>query len=166
MPTQAPQREEGAVPGDVAKFVKFLHSGSPGGHSYVILLGINQFDSASVLRAVQKGLSFKAFERFQHNVGLSLAQASAFVQIADRTLTRRREEGRLRSDESDRLLRAGRIFGRAIELFEGNAKAAKAWLSSPQPAVGGAIPLKLAETEVGAREVEAAIGRIEHGVYS
>jgi len=58
------------------------------------------------------------------------------------------------------------VFRRALQLFDGDTKAARRWLSNPQPALGGAIPLKLAETEVGAREVEAAIGRIEHGVYS
>jgi putative toxin-antitoxin system antitoxin component (TIGR02293 family) len=69
-------------------------------------------------------------------------------------------------EESDRLLRAGRVFGRALELFDGDTNAARNWLSKPQPALGGGVPLELAETEVGAREVEAAIGRIEHGVYS
>ena len=32
--------------------------------------------------------------------------------------------------------------------------------------LGGAIPLEYAETEVGAREVENLLGRIEYGVYS
>ena len=40
------------------------------------------------------------------------------------------------------------------------------WLTSPQVGLGGAIPLEYAETEVGAREVENLLGRIEYGVYS
>ena len=72
----------------------------------------------------------------------------------------------LRPDESDRLLRASRLFCRTLEFFEGDEVAARQWLRSPQPAVGGAIPLQLAETEMGTREVEAALDRIEHGVYS
>ena len=40
------------------------------------------------------------------------------------------------------------------------------WLASPQVGLGGAIPLEFAETEVGAREVENLLGRIEYGVYS
>jgi putative toxin-antitoxin system antitoxin component (TIGR02293 family) len=40
------------------------------------------------------------------------------------------------------------------------------WLNSPQVGLGGAIPLEYAETEVGAREVEHLLGRIEYGVYS
>ena len=59
-----------------------------------------------------------------------------------------------------------RVFGRALELFEGDSQAAERWLSSPRAALGGATPLELAKTEAGAREVEALIGRLEHGVFS
>ncbi|MFN7941105.1 MAG: antitoxin Xre/MbcA/ParS toxin-binding domain-containing protein [Thermoanaerobaculia bacterium] len=151
---------------DVARFVEFARSGGPGRHAHAILLGLRDFDSAAVLRAVERGFSFKTLERFQHNVGLTQTQVASLLQIAQRTLTRRRDEGRLSPGESDRLLRASRVFGRALELFDGDTRGARQWLASPQPAVGGAVPLALAETEVGAREVEAAIGRIEHGVYA
>ena len=59
-----------------------------------------------------------------------------------------------------------RVFDRALELFEGDSRAAERWLSSPKAALGGAVPSELAKTEAGAREVEALIGRIEHGVFS
>ncbi|WP_082407641.1 MbcA/ParS/Xre antitoxin family protein [Verrucomicrobium spinosum] len=39
-------------------------------------------------------------------------------------------------------------------------------LNAPQTGLGGAIPLDYARTEVGAREVEALLTRIEHGVYA
>ena len=48
----------------------------------------------------------------------------------------------------------------------GAEEAARRWLSSPQVGLGGALPLEYAETEVGAREVENLLGRIEYGVYS
>lgn len=83
------------------------------------------------------------------------------AQIPPRTLARRKEEGRLDPDESDRLLRASRVFGRALALFEGDVDAARTWLSAEQPALGGMAPLELATTDVGAREVENLIGRLE-----
>jgi len=43
---------------------------------------------------------------------------------------------------------------------------ARRWLSSPQRGLGGAVPLDYAETEIGAREVEDLLGRIEYGVYA
>ena len=56
-------------------------------------------------------------------------------------------------------------MGKAVEVMESEENARK-WLASPQAGLGGAVPLEYAETEVGAREVEDLLGRIEYGVYS
>ena len=85
--------------------------------------------------------------------------------MSPRTLVRRKVRGRFSADESDRLLRAARILGRALELFEGDRDAAMKWMLNAQPALG-ASPIDAARTELGAREVENLVGRIEHGVYS
>ncbi len=153
-------------PADVSRFVELVHEGGPGAHSYVLLLGLEQLDPAELLRTVERGVPFEALARLQRNLELSQIDLLDVVQIPQRTLTRRKREGRLKPDETDRLLRAGRLFGRAIELFGGEPAAARRWLATPQAVLGGAAPWELARTEVGAREVEAVIGRIEHGVYS
>ncbi len=67
---------------------------------------------------------------------------------------------------AEQLLRVDRIIGCSLELFEGDRDGAVEWLLSSQPALGGASPMDVAKTEVGAREVEDLIGRLEHGVYS
>ncbi len=151
---------------DVIKYVRFLRSGSPGPHAYVILLGLRAFDAPKLFHLIDQGISFRALDRLHQNTEFSLARIAEIVQIAPRTLTRRRQEGRLRPDESDRLLRATRLFARALALFEGNTAAARRWLESPQLALGGAVPTELARSEVGTLEVERAIGRIEHGVFA
>jgi putative toxin-antitoxin system antitoxin component (TIGR02293 family) len=56
-------------------------------------------------------------------------------------------------------------MGKAVEVMESEENA-RQWLASPQLGLGGAIPLDYATTEVGAREVEDLLGRIEYGVYS
>ena len=56
-------------------------------------------------------------------------------------------------------------MGKAVEVMESEDNA-RQWLTSPQVGLGGAVPLEYAETEVGAREVEDLLGRIEFGVYS
>jgi putative toxin-antitoxin system antitoxin component (TIGR02293 family) len=151
---------------DILRFQRFLERGKPGPHSYVVLLGGESYGTDAVLKSVAHGLPFSAFEHLQRNTALSLAEVTELVQIRPRTLTRRREQGRFQPDESDRLLRASRLFARALELFEGDAETARSWLADPQPALGGAVPLTVARTEVGAREVEKLIGRLEHGVFS
>ncbi len=148
------------------RFLSFLETGGPGVNSYVVLLGLETFDSRRLLQSVEHGLPYSAFERFVANTSLATDDAMVLVNIPQRTLTRRKREGRFHEDESDRLLRASRIFGRALTLFEGDRDAAKHWLSEPQRALGGEVPLAVARTEVGALEVERVMGRLEHGVFT
>ena len=143
-----------------------IRSGSLDGHSYSALLGFRSFELRHLLAQVRKGFRYSVFVRFQRNTRLSQRALSDLTQIPLRTLTRRRGTGKLDPVESDRLLRASRIFGRALELFEGDDDAARAWLTSEQPALGGLVPLAVAESEVGANEVERLIGRLEHGLPS
>lgn len=137
----------------------------PAGRAYATILGLTQIRSPEIVATVKKGLAFTVFERFLVQTTISPGEAAALVGIPLRTLTRRKQKGRLTSEESDRLLRASRILGQAIELFDGNKSEAKQWLKRPQPALGGAKPLEMASTEVGALAVERLIGQLEHGVF-
>lgn len=133
---------------------------------YAVILGLSPSDSLDLISSVNKGLRFSAFERLQEAIDLSAQELAKVVSIPTRTLHRRKEQGRLQPDESDRLVRLSRVYGKTLELFEGNKLEARHWLSSPQSALGGTSPLSMASTEVGAREVEALIGRLEYGVFS
>jgi putative toxin-antitoxin system antitoxin component (TIGR02293 family) len=133
-------------------------------HFYVALLGLRDYRPVRIYAQLQKGLAYGAFERFQRNTRLSAATVAELIQLPLRTLARRKQAGRLQPDESDRLARVARVFGRALGLFEGDPEAARHWLSSKQPLLGNLVPLELAGTDVGASEVEHLIGRIEHGI--
>ena len=151
---------------DVDRFRQLLRRGAPGPHSYAVLLGIETLDAAALLKAIKKGFAYRTFERFRLNSSLPFQRVIELVGIPRRTLTRRKHEGRFLPDESDRLLRASRLFGTTLALFEGDRRAATAWLTTAQPALAGAVPIDLAKTDLGAREVETLIGRLEHGVFS
>jgi putative toxin-antitoxin system antitoxin component (TIGR02293 family) len=127
---------------------------------------LRSYEPLALYRHVRKGLAYSSVLRFQRNTRLSARAIAELIQIPTRTLTRRKSEGKLAPEESDRLVRAARIFGRAIELFEGDSDAARTWLTLPQPALGGLVPLELARTDVGANEVESLIGRLGYGIPS
>lgn len=135
-------------------------------HAYVFLLGMKTLDTAELLRKVEEGFSYRALERLQKTIDLSLKQMAEQLRIPPRTLSRRREQGKLEPDESDRLLRLSRIFAKTLGLFEGDNDAARRWLRAPQRALAGSPPMEFAKTEVGAREVEDLIGQLEHGIPS
>jgi len=136
------------------------------GNSYILLLGLDVGHTPALLERIKEGLGYNSWESFIRNTDLRKEDAINLVQISSRTLARRREEGRLHPDESDRLIRAARIFGLTSELFDGDVDSARKWLTEAQPALGGSTPIEYASTEVGAREVESLIGRLEHGIPS
>lgn len=133
---------------------------------YIVLLGLDYFDWPSILKAVEKGFSWKTFERFLKNIDLPAEQIADILGIPRRTLARRKVEGRLKADESDRLLRLARVFGSALDLFNGNRDAAVLFLTDVNIALGGVAPIELARTHLGAEEVENLVGRIQHGLFS
>ena len=149
---------------DIAEVKAQLARGTRAEYFYVALLGLRSYKPFKIYIQIRKGLSYTAFERFQRNTRLSSATIAQLIQLPPRTMARRKEAGRLQPDESDRLVRVARVFGRALELFEGDPDAARHWLSSKQRLLGNLVPLELAGTDVGALEVEHMIGRLEHGI--
>ena len=156
----------GAATPDLGEIQSRIRSGRTEGHFYVALLGLRSYQPLTLDRLVRRGLGYSAFSRFQRNTGLPASTLAELIQIPTRTLARRKTEGRFGPEESDRLVRASRLFGRTMELFEGNAVEARAWLTAPQLALGGRLPLELGRTDVGAVEVENLLGRLEHGIPS
>jgi putative toxin-antitoxin system antitoxin component (TIGR02293 family) len=88
------------------------------------------------------------------------------IGISVATLSRRRQHREpLDPAHGDRIMRYARLYWLAVELHDGDATTARAWLRRPAVALKGRLPVDFAESETGAREVEYLIGRIEHGVY-
>ncbi len=128
-------------------------------------LGLPAGNSSTLIKIVKEGLPLKNFKYLSDYMNITLSELARVLCIPDRTLARRRREGRLHADESDRLLRIGILFENAARVLGGRDQAQQ-WLKTPKKALGGEIPLEYANTEIGAREVEDLLGRIEHGVFS
>ena len=118
-----------------------------------------------LIRQIQKGLRFSKLETLQNSIDMPFEQLAAKLCISRSTLQRRKAAGRLSPDESDKVMRLSRLLEHATKVF-GDIEKARAWLKFPQRGLGGAVPLDYAETEVGAREVDNLLGRIDYGVYS
>jgi len=129
-------------------------------------LGLRSNSTPQLIEQLQVGLPFETLQEFQSNSGLDVVALATLIGIPDRTLARRRAAGRLAPEESERLLRISNIFEKTVDLFEGDAEAAVHWLRTPKRALYGQQPLQYSRTELGAREVENLIGRVEHGVFA
>ncbi len=120
---------------------------------------------SDLIAAVKAGLDVHVFVDLARRLGVSEARLAEVAGIAPTTLTRRKRAGTLAPDESEHVMRLVALFERTTQVLENEADAAE-WLRTPNPALGGDTPLALADTELGAREVDDLLGRLEHGVYS
>jgi len=85
---------------------------------------------------------------------------------SERTLQRKRTlNERLSSHQSDRLARLARVLVRAEEVL-GEASRGRKWMVEVNRALGGVRPIDLLDSDMGTKEVERLLGRIEHGVFS
>jgi len=153
--------------GGVQNYVKHLRErakSQDGGT--MVREGVSTADApGEVVARIRKGMPMTEFRTLADWLDMTDEKLAPLVGISRATFHRRRHAGHLEPPESERIVRFGRLMGRAVEVL-GDEPAAREWLKSPAVAFGGETPLSFADTEVGAREVEYLLGRLEHGVFS
>lgn len=117
-------------------------------------------ESLRQVRAVREGLPIEAVERAIGSGQVSAVELDRLGISSNRQAT---NNGKLTSEQSDRLLRILRVVREAEQTFA-NAEKARLWLRRRTHALGDQCPLELLDTDVGARNVEALLGRIAHGI--
>ena len=124
------------------------------------------FTTANLVKVLEVGLPVTELTDLQAGLDVPAERLAPMLGISKATFHRRKGAGsKLKPSVSDRVVRFARLLGKAVQVF-GDNQEAKRWLNSAQFGLGGAVPLDYARTEVGAREVENLLGRIEYGVYS
>jgi len=130
------------------------------------VLGRSIHSFAELSELIRQGLPSGSLIVLGEKLDLKNAVLSKKLGIPQRTLTRRlSRHSRLTAAESDRTVRLARVYAVAVEMI-GNAEKATQWLSTPNRALSGAVPIDELDTDLGAKEVENILGRIAYGVYS
>ena len=107
-------------------------------------------------------LKIAALEEIAQRLNVDLERVRVIVGISARTWDRRRSEGLLSAEESDRLLRVARIIRQAIEVFD-DADKVREWLVRPNRALERHAPIDLLGTDTGAAAVSDELLRIDYG---
>ena len=119
-------------------------------------------NSQAVL-AIRTGLPAKAFEEVAEVFGLTSEGLAQRLGISIRTIRdQRKRHVRLSSGNTEKLVRAARIYELARSIFS-TPVAVSQWLASPAPALEGQCPLTLLDTDIGSREVESVLQGIAYG---
>lgn len=126
------------------------------------LIGIELRSDVDVLRLQREGVPMDAFERLAQHL-----PAVGIEVIASRSSIRRRKgQGFLSMNESERALRIARVLARATELF-GSETLAQEWLARPVDYVPGEdsiSPLELCAHDAGAELIENSLLRTRYGM--
>lgn len=129
------------------------------------LLKKREMTIPEVIQEIENGLPVSAFNAVRDELELSDKQLSQVIRVPKSTLAVRKKRGRFSFEESERLYRVQRLIEKAVDVL-GDIEMAREWLKNRAYGLGDVSPLEFSKTEVGAREVENLLGRIEHGVYS
>jgi putative toxin-antitoxin system antitoxin component (TIGR02293 family) len=121
-------------------------------------------DSNEMAEVLRAGFPFAAFQALVKAIAAKPVDLAEVLGMAERTLARRKG-GKFKPIESDRLYRVAYITMLATETL-GSLEKARDWLFAPNRALGGLTPISGLDTEIGQRQVEDILSRINYGIYS
>jgi putative toxin-antitoxin system antitoxin component (TIGR02293 family) len=111
---------------------------------------------------VERGLSVESLDCVARHVASTDRNVLEIkYRIVPKTTLARRT--RLTPEESERVERLARVMALAEQVWEDGAHAHE-FLHSEQPQLGGARPIDLAHTDLGAREVEDLLMKMEYSL--
>jgi putative toxin-antitoxin system antitoxin component (TIGR02293 family) len=118
-------------------------------------------DGPALVDRLNAGVKASVFASLAAAIDVPASALASALGLSARTL---RNRERLTADETERAYRAYRVLVRARQVL-GHEEDARAWLRTPQRALGGRTPLSLLVRDVGADEVLNVLGAIEDGGY-
>ena len=129
------------------------------------IIGFRSDDVLGQVQELKQGLPAGIVDALVRELEISRKELARVAGVAERTLIRKVQEGRLTPDQSERMARVARLLNRAIEVL-GSKERALSWLKGSRAYFSGKPPLDFADTELGCQEVFNLLGRIEYGVFS
>lgn len=124
------------------------------------------FPTKSLIKVLEGGLSGNLFKEICDLLDISEKRLAGIINLSVSTLAQRKKRGYFSATESERLYRILNLYKKAVQTFDGDPEEAREWLKSSAFGLGDAIPLDFARTEVGAKEVERLLTRIDEGIFS
>jgi putative toxin-antitoxin system antitoxin component (TIGR02293 family) len=112
---------------------------------------------------VGEGLPKTALRIAVRRVFLVVREANRYLYRIVPEATYKRRTGKLRAMESERTERLARVIAAAEAVWD-DQNDAREWLTRPHPELGNRTPIDCALTELGARQVESLLDRLQYGL--
>ncbi len=116
---------------------------------------------------VKAGLPYASLKALMDKFGFTREEAFTTLHLPSRSRSKalRLKRTTLQADESDRVLRLARISAQTAATL-GSTQKATDWLRRPNRALRNRSPFDLLDSDIGTRQVEDTLNRIEHGIIS
>ena len=112
---------------------------------------------------IEKGVPYTTFQRLARRLGVSEERLRNVLGFSAATLHRRKVAGRFTLDESNRLYWLESLLDLADQVLE-DPEETKAFMTTGNLALGGAVPLDYARTAPGLEAVRRLLLQLDHGV--
>ena len=129
----------------------------------ILGLGARVRSQNDLRHAIARGLPKRALGSVVAYVVTDAGEAARLKNRLVAPATYKRRTTTLKPDESERVERLARVMALAEDAF-GSADEARRFLLSPHPELADERPLDAAQTELGARQVEEVLWRMEYGL--
>ena len=113
--------------------------------------------------AIIRGVTVDMLDRLAEITKIDEKALARHLRVSRTTFARRKATGIFSPEESDRFYQLLKVVDAAIELFEGDVKAAMVWLEESAPGLSGEVPLEMVGSMAGTEGVLDLISRLEHG---
>jgi len=118
----------------------------------------------NLFSGLKDGFSYNTIDALVQFGWVSRKEFSSATGITMSTLDRRKNEGTLNTQESDKVYSLVRLIDASTDLFSGNADKAGAWIRKSAKGLGGRAPIDMIRTTAETESVIDFIGRVKHGV--
>ena len=119
------------------------------------------FRDAALIDQMNRGIAASSFAQLAKLVQVPVEEFAGLLGLSPRTMRNRLT---LTATETELAYRVYRVFRRAEEVLE-DGDTARAWLVTPQRALGNRPPMSFLIRDVGVAEVMNLLGAIEDGGY-
>jgi len=115
-------------------------------------------------RSVFAPKPFSYVESVRRRLDATNEQMAAYIGVTFRTYQRRAKKGELEDAESAKVEMLASLLDLGKRVL-GDEEAAREWLTSPIPSLGGVVPIALLNTVKGYERVKNKLLQIEFGNY-
>lgn len=123
-------------------------------------------DKLLVICLIREGVTTKLFTEIQASAPFNLNEWADFLNISGKSLSRYLHDSKaFKAVQSEKIIEMTEVTYKGLEVF-GNMDTFKAWLETPNYALGNLTPKKLLKDSYGKELVLAELHRINYGIFA